>query len=39
VLELPAPAVRDGIAVFDGRVYLSLTNGQVLCVTTGRPAR
>jgi outer membrane protein assembly factor BamB len=39
VLELPAPAVRDGIAVFDGRVYLSLINGQVLCVTTGRPAR
>jgi hypothetical protein len=33
-IDLPGDAVRDGIAVFGGRIYLTLTNGKVVSVTT-----
>ena len=30
-IDLPAPAVWDGVAAADGRLYVSLKNGTVVC--------
>jgi len=32
-IDLPGDAVRDGIAVFGSRIYLTLTNGKIVSVT------
>jgi outer membrane protein assembly factor BamB len=36
--ELPSPPVFDGMAWAYGRAYLSLKNGRVACLASGRPA-
>jgi hypothetical protein len=33
-IELPGVATRDGIAIFGGRIYLTLVNGKIVSVTT-----
>ena len=38
VLDLPAVPVFDGMASAGGRLYLSLKDGTVICLGSGKPA-